>query len=254
MAIDREQVFKSIKSGRCAALLGGDAQLYDGMRTSKEMVEVLAGECHYPPGFPLSLYDVGEYFSELNGRNRLVERVVELVDGDVGASRILDALAAIPQITDIYVTPMDEHVQNFFPRGECLVIRGDKDVSMVGSRPRRIYRLNGTISSGEKLVLTKQQLIEELASGTRSPIATHLAYHLTTRQFLIIGHDLREWAFSFYLEQITHELGVFREKAVLFCEDPDPVLASHWSRTKNVEIIREDAADFLESYLAWVKT
>jgi hypothetical protein len=77
-----------------------------------------------------------------------------------------------------------------------------------------------------------------------------LAYNIASRQFLIIGHELREWNFSFYFDQVTALLGDFREKALLFCENPDPVLVSYWAK-KNIEVLRESPAEFMSCYLAW---
>ena len=64
-----------IKNGRTAIILGGDSELYEGMRTNAAIINDLAEHCNYPPGFPKSLYEVGEYFAELNGRSQLVERI-----------------------------------------------------------------------------------------------------------------------------------------------------------------------------------
>lgn len=75
-------------------------------------------------------------------------------------------------------------------------------------------------------------------------------YNLTSRQFLLIGHNLRDWNFSFYFYRVTEQLGEFREKAILFCKDLDPVLVSYWNK-KNIEVIQENPEDFLSDYLEW---
>lgn len=241
-----------IRDGRTAVILGGDVELYEGMRTNAEIIRHLAESCNYPPGFPLSLPEVGEYFGELNGRSQLVEKVIDLVDTGLGASPLLQTLAEVKTISVIFATTMDECIQTYFPKDELVVIRSDKDVARIFSRPRRLYRLNGTISIGEGMILTKAALIDQLSAGTKSPLISHLAYNLTSRQFLIIGHDLREWNFSFYFQQVTEQLGEFREKAILFCDDPDPVLVSYWNK-KNIEVLRENPLGFLSDYLSWEK-
>jgi len=239
-----------IRDGRTAIILGGDAQLYEGMRTNAEIIRHLAESCNYPPGFPLSLPEVGEYFAELNGKSQLVEKVINLVDTMPGDSPLLRTLVEVKTISNIFATTMDECIQGYFPQGELAVIRSDMDVALALSRPRRLYRLNGTISNGKQMILTKDALIDKLSTGFKSPLISHLAYNLTSRQFLIIGHDLREWNFSFYFQQVTEQLGEFREKAILFCGDPDPVLVSYWNK-KNIEVLRESPLDFLSDYLSW---
>lgn len=251
MPIHRKNVFRMIRDGRTAIMLGGDIELYEGMRTNKEIIEYLANSCNYPQKFPLSLPEVGEYFAELNGKSQLVEKIIYLVDTKPGNSPLLRTLARVKTISDIFSMTMDECIQSFFPQRELAVIRSDIDVSLSLTRPRRLYRLNGTISNGNQMILTKDALIRKLSVVT-SPMISHLVYNLTTRQFLIIGHDLREWNFSFYFERVTKQLGEFREKAILFCNDPDPVLVKYWNK-KNIEVLRENPLDFLLDYLEWEK-
>jgi len=250
MPIDRQHIFEMIREGRTAVLLGGDMPLYQGMKTNVEIISHLARHCNYPRGFPLSLPEVGEYFSELNGHSQLVERVIKLVDVVPGDSPLLKMLANVKALSDIFATTFDECIQEYFPKGDLVVIRCDVDLPRAFSRPRRLYRLNGTITNGKQMILTKAALIEQLSIGSKSPLLSHLAYNLTSRQFLIIGHNLREWNFSFYLERVTQQLGEFREKAILFCDNPDPVLVSHWNK-KNIEVLEENPLTFLVDYLQW---
>lgn len=252
MPIGRENVFRMIKNGRIAVILGGDVPLYKGMRTNIEIMRDLIERSNYPQGFPRSLAEVGEYFAELHGASQLVERVVRLVDTKPGDSNLLKSLAKIKTITEIFCLTMDEHIQNYFPREDVVVIRSDMDVPRIYSRSRRLYRLNGTINNAHAMILTRTRLLERLSLGSKSPLVAQLISNLTSRQFLIIGHDLREWNFSFYFEQVTSQLSEFREKAILFCDHLDPVLVQHWAK-KNIEVTREDPVGFLEEYLEWEK-
>jgi hypothetical protein len=253
MPFSKEAVFRKIKDGRTAIILGGDSKLYKGMTTNPEIIAHLIRKCAYPNGFPLSLMDVGEYFSELNGRPSLVEEITTLLDTKPGKSSILTTLASISAITEIFTTNMDENIQSFFPTGKLMSIRTDSDVSLAFSKQKRLYRLNGSINDGHNMILTKSQFLNQLALGPKSPIISHLTYNLTTRQFLIIGHDLRQWNFSYYFEQVTEQLGDFREKAYLFADEPDPILESHWNK-RNIEIVRQPPEVFLSEYTSWEKT
>lgn len=250
MPINRENVFQKIYAGRSAVILGGDEVLYEGMKTNQELVTHLVNGCSYPHGFPLSLLEVGEYFSELNGKSLLIEEIMNLIDIKPGKSPILEAIGNSKHITDVFATTMDECLQSYFDTNELVIIRSDKDVSRAFSKGRRLYRLNGSIADGEKMIVTKTQLVNQLASGLKSPLISHLAFNLTSKQFLIIGHDLRQWGFSYYFQQVTNQLGDFREKALLFTKEPDPVLVSSWNK-KNIEVLLENPVDFFQEYLEW---
>lgn len=250
MPINRENIFRMIREGRTAVLLGGDIKLYENMRINPEIIKYLAEDCNYPSGFPLSLPEVGEYFAEINGKSQLVEKVVELVDTEPGDSPFLDILARIKTISDIFTTTMDECIQTYFPQGELIAVRSDIDVSRIFSRPRHLYRLNGSINNSQQMILTRADLINLLSARSKPLLISHLIYNLTSRQFLIFGHNLREWNFSFYFELITEYLGEFREKAILFCDNPDCVLVSYWSK-KNIEVLQENPLHFFLEYLDW---
>lgn len=181
MPINRQHVFNMIYEGRTAVLLGGDLELYEGMRTNIEIIQDLVESCNYPPAFPLSLPEVGEYFAELNGKSQLIERITNLVDTVPGESPLLNTLALIKNIQDIFTTTLDERIQGYFPQNELIVIRSDKDSPRIFSRSRRLYKLNGSIVDSAHMIATKTDLIKKLSTSTRSPIISHLAYNLTFR-------------------------------------------------------------------------
>lgn len=248
MPINREHVFKMIKDGRTAILLGGDIELYDGMRKNSDIIRELAVGCNYPEEYPHSLPEVGEYFAELNGFTPLVEKVASLVDTTPGDSSLLRTIAKVESIADIFTTTMDKRIESFFPLSDLVVVNADTDVPRALSRKRRLYRLNGTIAFAERMILTKSLLLEQLSAVPKSALVAHLACNLAMRQFLIIGHDLNEWNFRFFLEQVNTQLGKFCVKSILFCANPDPVWVSFWNK-KNIEVVPESPEAFLSDYL-----
>jgi len=252
MPIDREHVFDMIREGRTAVVLGGDASLYEGMCTNSRLISALASACNYPEGFPLSLVEVGEYYAELRGHNQLLERVIQLVDSTSGESLLLKKLAEVKKLTEFFATTLDEHLQNYFSNKEMVVIRSDTDIPRAFSRPRRLYRLNGSIAGAERMIVTREALLQQLNRGMKSPILLHLAFNLSSRQFLIFGHEMKDWNFAFYFQQVTAYLGEFREKAILFNSKVDSVLASYWNK-RNVEVMAEDPVEFLSQYQNWEK-
>lgn len=249
MPINRANVFEMIKDGRTAVLLGGDMELYEGMRTNSEIIKDLARSCDYPQGFPLSLPEVCEYFAEMTSKSQLVERIIGFFDTIPGDSLLLETLAKVRAISEMFTTTPDECIQTYFPKNELVIIRCDHDVTRTFSYPRHLYRLNGSINNTREMILTKTDLISQLSDRLK-PLISHLLFNITSRQFLIIGHDLREWNFSFYFELVTEYLGEFREKAILFCSNPNPVLKSYWNK-KNIEVLQENPVKFFEDYLYW---
>lgn len=249
-------IWNRLKAGKVIPFLGAGASFvgrpqdaeWDPYRpaflpSGAELASFLAEETRFPSSSAFDIEDlakVSSYYSDVNGRPVLRERLRELLHHDYPCGALHGFLAELPGPVVIVVTNYDTLLEQamraagkpydlvvhatdrkdfanavlWWPHGAAEPKfrepnRLDQDIDLATTTV--IYKMHGTIhresNRWDNFVITEEDYVDFLARMTsHTAIPSLFIPHFRERSFLFLGYSLRDWNLRVILKNLRRDL------------------------------------------------
>jgi NAD-dependent SIR2 family protein deacetylase len=214
---DWDLMVRRIQDNRCVPFLGAGASLAQqgepGLPTAKELAERLAKECQYPGPDREDLLRVTQYYQMKNDQLELRLAVAKYLNvAGVEPSAVHRSLAALP-LSYVLTTNFDDLMERALraaevahnepipgktktPKVYTYKPHGDKEEVEPGTESEPVvYKLHGSLSTPDSLVITEDDFVEFLSCIMISepPLPAHIKSLFEQKSILFIGYGLKDW-------------------------------------------------------------
>lgn len=243
------ELLEEISKGNVVLFCGAGVSESDGgIPAGRQLAQELARRANLEDLASLSLPMVAQSYATKLGLHSLIAFIASRIDDPRYSPLPTHQLIATLPFTRILTTNWDNLLeQSLHQVGKSYVkVVRDSDVSFVDDRKVLLVKLHGSIEQRDSIVITGDDYYDIFA---RLPETTNLVRsYFATKTFLFVGFGLADEDFRRMYHDVIRHLGRHARRAYAVQRHPSPLVIDYW-RQKNIQVISDDATDFLQALL-----
>jgi hypothetical protein len=246
-----EALLDDIKNEECVLFLGAGASTEGSPYFGKNLVDLLAEKCKYPPSSPKNLPKVSQYFCDVmdggfKGRllreiREYLDQYMEIAEAYRDATMVHELVAKIGFFQIIITTNWDVFMERELT---ILPLVRDADLVYWNNNKRQIIKLHGCISQPETIVVTEDDYKNFQKDRVDCPISNKLKDLMATKTLLFLGYSLKDQSFQILQENVLSRMGKLARTSYAVLPQPTNALAEKWKK-KGIRIMSGNALAFL---------
>lgn len=188
-----------------------------------------------------------KYCNLPNGRRKLINKIMERFEYyksfpeiDNHMNTFFKPLADIYSVNEIITTNWD---RQFEEKCNCMPIIYDQDISVMGDKKRKVYKIHGSIENIGTLIMTESDYEKCYKELSTNLLGSRIKYLLSNKTVVFIGYSLEDEDFKKiwnYIDNVLENL-----KPHFYIVSPDESMQEKM-KEKNVSVINTIGSEFIE--------
>lgn len=243
-----KELLEQYQKGRILVFIGHGINGVEWARLGQELTDRI--EAQKVSGTE-TIEELMELYQSLNGRQALVQFVLDFYHQAAGPGEVHHLLARLNNCRLFVTTCVDERLEGAFGVAgrplDPIIHRSDLAYSTAYSP--RLYRLYGSLKQPESLRLTQEETADALSLWQDEGFSDVLKGHLADSTIVFVGYDLDDAFFKQLYRNSIKPLHRHNPRCYAFAEHDYTELTRWFCQQNNIQVLKASLADTLAAFI-----